>query len=54
MVHYVEDADLKHGITLCGLKVRGSMGVIVTSPKNARYVNCPGCRKILDARSKRA
>ena len=52
MVHYVEDGDLKHGTTLCGLPVRASMGVIATKPSELRYVGCPECRRLLLERSK--
>lgn len=51
MVHYVTNGDLKNGTTLCGLKVRASMGVIATRPEQLRYVGCPECRRVLLERS---
>jgi hypothetical protein len=45
VIHYVTNGNLKHGTTLCGLKVSASMGVIATKPSEIHYVTCPECRR---------
>jgi hypothetical protein len=52
LIHYAENGNPKQGTTLCGIPVRATMGVICTSPKQASYLTCPECIRLLRERDK--